>query len=127
MGGGYYYFSQTPSAAGKTLPSPAQQKDDSNAQNKGKPLNAVFKGGEQGFVGLQLESVEEVNHNTKKFRFALPEKDDVSGLHVACTYTVELVQLIRTFIDDWTIAALLTMYKGPDMEKVCLFLISFWA
>ena len=90
LGGAYYYITQTPSAGGKTLPSPAEHKDDSNAQNKGKPLNSVFKGGDQGFVGLQLESVEEINHNTKKLRFALPEKDDVSGLHIACTYTEEI-------------------------------------
>ena len=95
MGGGYYYFSQTASAAGKSLPSPAEHKDDSNAQNKGKPLNAVFKGGDQGFVSLLLESTQEINHNTKKLRFALPEKDDVSGLHIACMYTVELIPV------DW--------------------------
>lgn len=33
-----------------------------------------------------LEKVEEINYNTKKYRFALPEKDDVSGLHIACAY-----------------------------------------
>ena len=91
LGGGYYYYTQTPSG-GKILPTPAQHKDDSDAQNKGKPLNSVFKGGDQGFVGLPLESVEVINHNTKKLRFALPEKDDVSGLHIACTYTVDVVE-----------------------------------
>jgi cytochrome-b5 reductase len=60
----------------------------------GKP---AFTGGEQGWVGLKLESVENVNHNTKKFRFALPEDDQVSGLHIA--------------------SAILTKHKGPDMEK----------
>jgi cytochrome-b5 reductase len=57
----------------------------------------AFTGGDQGFVGLKLESVENVNHNTKKFRFALPEEDHVSGLNVA--------------------SAILTKYKGPEMEK----------
>lgn len=41
--------------------------------------------------------MEEINHNTKKFRFALPNKNDVSGLQIA--------------------SALLTKYKGPEMEK----------
>lgn len=50
-----------------------------------KPAQKTFTGGEQGWVDLKLESVEELNHNTKKFRFALPDKDDVSGLEIACT------------------------------------------
>ena len=87
LGGGYYYYIQTgPKAAqpGKKLPTPAEHKDDSDAQNKGKSANSTFKGGDQGFVDLMLESVEEISHNTKKLRFALPNKDDVSGLHIAC-------------------------------------------
>lgn len=44
----------------------------------------TFIGGDQGWVDLKLESVDIVNHNTKKFRFALPEADAVSGLEVAC-------------------------------------------
>lgn len=62
-----------------------------------KPANKVFKGGDQGWVDLKLESVEEINHNTRKFRFAFPDKDDVSGLQIA--------------------SALLTKYQGPEMEK----------
>ena len=46
--------------------------------------NKTFTGGDQGFVDLKLENVEEINHNTKRFRFALPEKEDVSGLSTAC-------------------------------------------
>ncbi|KAL9577513.1 MAG: hypothetical protein Q9203_007433 [Teloschistes exilis] len=67
------------------------------ANGEYKPSKKTFTGGEQGWVDLKLESVEEVNHNTKKFRFALPEENDVSGLDVA--------------------SALLTKYKGPEMEK----------
>lgn len=59
--------------------------------------NKAFTGGDQGFFDLKLDSVEELSHNTKKFRFALPNPDDVSGLNVA--------------------SALLTKYKGPEMEK----------
>ncbi|KAL8680511.1 MAG: hypothetical protein Q9186_003310 [Xanthomendoza sp. 1 TL-2023] len=62
------------------------------------PANKTFKGGDQGWLDLKLESVEELSHNTKKLRFALPDKDDVSGLEVA--------------------SALLTKFKGPEMEKV---------
>ena len=46
----------------------------------------TFTGGEQGFVDLKLASVEPYSHNTKKFIFDLPEKDQVSGLKVACEY-----------------------------------------
>ena len=89
LAGGYYTYIKTdPNKAGKQLPSPVEHKDDSDAQNKGKTPNSVFKGGDQGFVDLMLESVEEINHNTKKLRFALPEKDDVSGLHIACGLTL---------------------------------------
>lgn len=34
-------------------------------------------------MSLKLDDVEIINHNTKKFRFKLPEDDMVSGLHVA--------------------------------------------
>lgn len=49
-----------------------------------KPTSKAFLGGDQGFLDLKLSSVEGVNHNTKKFRFDLPEKDQVSGLDVTC-------------------------------------------
>ena len=48
------------------------------------PANKVFKGGDQGFVSLLLDKVEDINHNTKRFRFKLPDENDVSGLQVAC-------------------------------------------
>lgn len=38
----------------------------------------IFPG--SGFTELKLESAEMVNHNVKKLRFALPDKDAVSGL-----------------------------------------------
>lgn len=60
----------------------------------------VFTGGDQGFVSLKLESVEDVSSNTKKFKFSFPEEDQVSGLQIA--------------------SALLTKYKGPEMEKPVL-------
>ena len=39
------------------------------------------------FHKLTLESVEEVNHNVKRLRFALPQNDAVSGLILACTFS----------------------------------------
>lgn len=46
--------------------------------------SVAFKGGDQGFLSLVLEEVENLNHNTKRFRFKLPEDGNVSGLHIAC-------------------------------------------
>lgn len=97
-GAGYYYYNRDPNQvknAAKEVESKAKSvvgltKDRSEAR-------AAFTGGNQGFISLKLESTENVNHNTKKFRFALPEEDDISGLNVA--------------------SALLTKYKGPEMEK----------
>jgi cytochrome-b5 reductase len=64
------------------------------------PAKPAFTGGDQGFVSLKLAEVENVNHNTKRFRFELPEGDMVSGLHVA--------------------SAILTKYTGPQDEKATL-------
>lgn len=41
-----------------------------------------------------------MNHNTKRLRFELPEKDQVSGLHIA--------------------SAILTKFKAPNAEKATL-------
>lgn len=43
----------------------------------------VFGGG-PAFVSLPLESSEQVNHNTKRLRFKLPQRDAVSGLSLTC-------------------------------------------
>lgn len=34
-------------------------------------------------MSLKLDSVESINHNTKKFRFAFEDSDAISGLNVA--------------------------------------------
>lgn len=83
--GGYYFLSggSAPAAAAAVV-----------------PATPAFTGGDQGFISLRLAEVENINHNTKRFRFELPEKDQVSGLHVA--------------------SALLTKYKGPNDEKATL-------
>ncbi|KAI1001766.1 NADH-cytochrome b5 reductase 2 [Podosphaera aphanis] len=42
----------------------------------------------QGFFNLTLQNVKDINHNTKWFRFALPEKNQISGLQTAsCVVT----------------------------------------
>ena len=99
LGGGFYYYRITePKPEAQAPPSSEERKTvpSSTAPSASAPQKA-FRGGEQGFVDLKLESVEEINHNTKKFRFALPNSDDVSGLSVA--------------------SALLTKYKGAGMDK----------
>ncbi|KAF1985654.1 NADH-cytochrome b5 reductase [Aulographum hederae CBS 113979] len=82
LGGGYYYSS-------------------SGAKAPPKEPVKTFTGGDQGFVSLRLDEIENYNHNTKKFRFAFPEgREAVSGLQIT--------------------SALLTKYKGPEMEKPVL-------
>ncbi len=60
-------------------------------------VKKAFTGGEQGFVSLLLSEVETINHNTKRFRFKLPEEGMVSGLTVA--------------------SAVLTKFQAPGAEK----------
>lgn len=81
-GGGYYYYSSKGGAA------PTQ------------PTKPAFVGGDQGFLSLKLAEVIDVNHNTKRFRFELPEKDMVPGLPIA--------------------SAVLTKYKGENDAKATL-------
>ena len=98
IGGGYlYYTNYGPGAKPEAHapPSPAEQQTVPSKTSSA--LGKAFTGGDQGFIDLKLDSIEEINHNTKKFRFALPNADDVSGLQIA--------------------SALLTKYKGPGMEK----------
>ncbi|APA09843.1 hypothetical protein SS1G_05932 [Sclerotinia sclerotiorum 1980 UF-70] len=102
-GAGYYFMSQGDNAAKvKDAAKDAEAKakealGQGQAKVEGAVGKAAFTGGDQGFISLKLDSVELVNHNTKKFRFELPESDQVSGLHVT--------------------SALITKYKGPEMQK----------
>ncbi|KAI1075030.1 hypothetical protein F5B20DRAFT_561549 [Whalleya microplaca] len=89
-GAGYYFFS---SSAGQKAESKVK------AAVGGEP-KVAFTGGDQGFISLLLKEVENINHNTKKFRFKLPEDDQVSGMHVA--------------------SALLTKFKEEGAEKPVL-------
>ncbi|RKU44566.1 NADH-cytochrome b5 reductase [Coniochaeta pulveracea] len=75
VAGAGYYFLQTPSGQ------KVEHKVEEAIQHKAKP---ALTGGDQGFVSLLLEDIEIINHNTKRFRFKLPEEDQVSGL-TACS------------------------------------------
>ncbi|XMA18392.1 hypothetical protein WAI453_011183 [Rhynchosporium graminicola] len=103
---GYYFYSSGDNAAkvkSAAQDAEAKAKDAvgaAKAKVDGATTKSAFTGGQQGFISLKLDSVEDVSHNTKKLRFELPESDQVSGLHVA--------------------SALLTKYKGPEMEKAAI-------
>jgi cytochrome-b5 reductase len=79
--GGYYALYRDAGHA----PSATEAKESVKSAVGEEPKTA-FTGGDQGFISLKLENVENINHNTKKFRFSLPDGDAVSGLHVACTF-----------------------------------------
>lgn len=90
--GGYWYYTSTqgsPVVAAKGASSPVTASGET-----------AFKGGDQGFLSLKLESVEKINQNTIRMRFDLPESDMKSGIPVA--------------------SALITKYKGPEMEKAVI-------
>ncbi|KAL2755080.1 hypothetical protein ACRALDRAFT_1034719, partial [Sodiomyces alcalophilus JCM 7366] len=91
-GAGYYFLSGT-----RTAQKAEAKIKDAASDLTGQPPKKALTGGDQGWVSLLLEDVEIVNHNTKRFRFKLPEDDQVSGVHVA--------------------SAILTKYKGAEMEK----------
>ena len=93
-----YYFGAPDRKPTSSAPASAKGSSISEAHPvSDTPAPKTFLGGDQGFIDLKLESVEQVNHNVKQFRFALPTDEHVSGLSVA--------------------SALLTKYKGPEMEK----------
>jgi cytochrome-b5 reductase len=95
-GAGYYFLGGTPAAK----KAEEKVKDASGAAAEKLTVGEVKKaltGGDQGWISLKLEEVEIVNHNSKRFRFRLPEDDMVSGLHIA--------------------SAILTKFKPIDAEK----------
>jgi cytochrome-b5 reductase len=73
---GYVYYNGSAPAAAEA----AKEKVKGEVKEPAK----TFTGGDQGFIDLKLAEVTHVNHNTKRFRFELPEKDAVSGLTTAC-------------------------------------------
>ncbi len=76
---------------------PASKNEEKAVPAKAATPLKVFTGGDQGFIPLTLDKVEDLTHNTKRFRFKFEEKDAVSGLTIA--------------------SALITKFKGPEDEK----------
>ena len=64
-----------------TVKDRAVQGSSQNSNNPKKTFTSGFS-----FQDLKLESSEIINHNTKRLRFQLPDKDAVSGLHPSCTF-----------------------------------------
>jgi cytochrome-b5 reductase len=85
VGGVGYYFLNTPAGA------KAENKVKEEVNKVTSPAKKAFTGGDQGFVSLLLKDVQDINHNTKKFIFHLPEDDMVSGLAVASALLTKFV------------------------------------
>ena len=83
--GGYYYYSGSSSAvmSERSRENAVSSSEPQTIEPTG-PRSKTFTGGDQGWIDLKLKSIEVVNHNTKKLRFALNSDDDVSGLQIAC-------------------------------------------
>jgi len=90
--GAYFYM-----RGGSPTGNAATEDANKIAAATGAVAKKAFTGGEQGFISLVLEKSENLNHNTKKLTFKLPEADMESGLPVQ--------------------SAVITKYKGPEMEK----------
>ncbi|KAF1914171.1 hypothetical protein BDU57DRAFT_284308 [Ampelomyces quisqualis] len=95
--GAYFYLRGGTTPTGQRGNAPPSAEANKIPGQSGASAKKAFTGGDQGFVSLLLEKSEIVNHNTKKLTFKLPEPDMESGLPVA--------------------SAVITKYKGPDMEK----------
>ncbi|KAI1145967.1 oxidoreductase NAD-binding domain-containing protein [Nemania diffusa] len=81
---GYYFLN---SSSGAKIENKAKEELSKVAA----PPKPAFTGGDQGFVSLVLKSTEDINHNTKKLIFQLPEGDMVSGLHIASALLTKFV------------------------------------
>lgn len=76
--GGYTFLGKNASAD-----APAPQKEAEKLDKR------AFTGGDQGFIDLKLKESKDYNHNTKRFIFELPEADQVSGMNVACEWSLK--------------------------------------
>ncbi|KAL2007830.1 hypothetical protein VTN00DRAFT_7812 [Thermoascus crustaceus] len=70
----------------------------------------AFTGGDQGWVNLKLAAVEDLSHNTKKFRFELPDKESVAGLPVTSA-------LLAKFVPEGKEKAVLRPYTPVNDEE----------
>ncbi|KAK4250775.1 NADH-cytochrome b5 reductase 2 [Corynascus novoguineensis] len=97
-GVGYYFLGGSGTPVAKKAEEKIKDATDTAAEKLSSgDVKKALTGGDQGWVSLKLEEAEPVNHNSKRFRFRLPEDDMVSGLHVA--------------------SAILTKFKPLDAEK----------
>ncbi|OCT47740.1 NADH-cytochrome b5 reductase 2 [Cladophialophora carrionii] len=105
-----YSFLGSSSKTSKTDGAPSQSTEDQKNinQQKEEAPGKTFTGGEQGFVDLKLKEIIPYNHNTKRFKFALPDEEHVSGLNVACGRVIDRGRLK---------AAIITKFKPEDAEK----------
>jgi len=78
-------------------PAYAGKGQDQTAPAAAKESPKVFTGGDQGFISLALDKTEDINHNTKRFRFKFDDSEAVSGLTIA--------------------SALVTKFKGEEDKK----------
>lgn len=83
------------------------------AETPSQPPPMAFKGGPFGFTSLRLQSVEVVNHDTKRLRFELPDPTLHTGLGLTCMPSPQLrppsVPPTKTTLIH--LAALLTMHR----------------
>lgn len=95
-GGGYYYYTRQKGYAAPPTSAPASEKEEQNVPAKAE-ASKVFVGGDQGFIPLKLDKVEDINHNTSRFSFKFDDAEATGGLSVC--------------------SALLTKFKGENDEK----------
>lgn len=92
LGGGYYYYAnfmgkapQVPATKGKdTGANPSSQDTQRGTTVPASADAKTFMGGDQGFIPLELEKSEDINHNTKRLFFKFDDPEKVSGLSIAC-------------------------------------------
>lgn len=97
-GGGYYYYANVQGRA-PPIPNVTVPGKGAGGGTSSGPDDKAFTGGDQGFISLKLDKVENVNHNTKKFTFALPDPNQTSGLPIACMQTFEQQMYFHTNVD----------------------------
>lgn len=81
---GAYFYMRGASPTGNA----ASEDANKIAAATGAVAKKAFTGGEQGFISLVLDKSENLNYNTKKLTFKLPEADMESGLPVQCTLNI---------------------------------------
>ena len=85
IAGGLYAASLQNSGPSEYHPGTATDRTvQGSSQDSNNPKKTFTSG--FSFQNLKLESSEVVNHNTKRLRFQLPDKDAVSGLHPSCSF-----------------------------------------